>query len=358
MEDAKDVEDVEDAEESKESEDNTMTKIYLQNGTLAETFSPDTESMFYIRLDEFDGIRLLRHTADSLNPMVYDALTDLSELFTSRMFGNKMEYELRVPFLPPWTYGAGLYSDLSMSASSMEKEVSKIKDPVLYKALYLHDCHFLGEIVQNLSSSMEKAFVNYYIKLSGFQDQYGELRVVNDDGDLSVVAIASEESREISTLIETYFLKAYSILDTMSKICYEFQFMDPDMRGDITEYKGLKSAGISFADRSKLSLNGAEGTLFEDCELIQMIQTIRNEMIHTGVLEFCPNVFLKRRKKVPIERYMLFPDMKQGHLDQCMNRNHFYSERVKINDTLPGIHKEFQARLFITADRLKKEYKK
>ena len=87
--------------------------------------------------------------------------------------------------------------------------------------------------------------------------------------------------------------------------------------------------------------------LFEKCDLVSIIESLRNEVVHNGTWELNPKVFIKFKDELPVERYMLFPDIAQGHLATVKSRNHFFGSGTKVNQAFPKIHSAYRKRLLI-----------
>lgn len=126
---------------------------------------------------------------------------------------------------------------------------------------------------------------------------------------------------------------------------------------NFSEYRKTKSADKLWGARKKLAINECPDTLFEKCEFISTIEALRNELVHNGTWELNPKKFVRFSKGEVCERFMLFPDMDQGHLATVKNRKHFFSLGVKVNDILPVIHAEFKSRLLKTIEIMKELYK-
>lgn len=71
---------------------------------------------------------------------------------------------------------------------------------------------------------------------------------------------------------------------------------------------------------------------------------MRNLIIHDGLLDDMPKVYKVVKKGVAIEKFILFPDMKDGRLLKFNNRRTFFASEDKINLRLSGLVVEFQAR--------------
>lgn len=289
------------------------------------------------------------YPGDSIKYELDNALVGLYDIFRDFLFGDTDEYYRELKFLPLWTQHAGQDSDFSFSAEDFRECIAKSDLPNLYRHLYLVDCQFLVGTVQNLLCAMEDAFINYYKTISSFRLEKYYIDVTNPN---DIIVMLSEEATKGSAYIETYFTKAYSILDIMCKICYEIQYQ----RTNFNSYLKIKSADVLWGKRKKLKINEVENTIYENCEFIRNIEAIRNEIVHNGTWELSPKIFIKFKDGMEEERFMLFPDMEQGHLATVKNRKHFFSSNIKVNDILPKIHKEFKMRILETISQIKQIY--
>ncbi|MDO0825414.1 hypothetical protein [Desulfosporosinus nitroreducens] len=104
--------------------------------------------------------------------------------------------------------------------------------------------------------------------------------------------------------------------------------------------------------RKDLKINGTNQTVFEKCDLISTIEALRNKVVHNGSWELNPKVFIVRNEGVDVERFMLFPDIEQGHLATVKNRRHFFGVGEKVNDILPKIHMAYMNHVLNTSKAL------
>ena len=116
----------------------------------------------------------------------------------------------------------------------------------------------------------------------------------------------------------------------------------------------MKCADVLWGTRKKLTINGMPGTLFEKCDFISTIEALRNELVHNGTWELNPKKYIRFENGMVQERFMLFPDIQQGHLATVKSRKHFFSSGIKVNDILPCIHSEFKSRLLKTIEIINK----
>lgn len=318
-------------------------KAYLQNG-LAEDINIiyNGDSSFYVQ--DFKGGYM--YPNDTIKHDIDGELVKLYDTFRDLFFSDSEKYYQELYYLPIFVKQAGQDSDCSLKKKVFEKflddgYISKI--PNLYKHLYLVDCQFLIGSIQNLLDGMEYSFTNFYVKLTDFSHM-----VFPDELTSGVWLELSNTSRQITSLLESYFIKAYSILDMFCKIAYEFEFkMD-----DFSKYNRMKSAKKLWGERKKLKINNSPKTIFEACELISIIEALRNEVVHNGSWELNPKIFTVFNEEKIIERFVLFPDIYDGHLAKSTNRTHFFGEGLKVNDVLPKIHYAFLKRVLETAKML------
>lgn len=321
---------------------NTTQIVYQGNGIQRDLQSHDQKpNGFYVEYlgdlpDPFfypgDSIK---YNLDGELVLLYDKFRDL-------LFEDTEQYYRELNRMPSFVQHAGQSSALVMSAQNFAERIreewfDKIANP--YRHLYLVDCQFLVGTIQNHLSGMEQAFVDYYIQLSKIGMD------VQPTSPNTTMIIQSQKVRAICSMIESYFIKAYSILDIFTKIAIEFE--NPQI--DFSSYKKLKSSEKLWGERKKLRINNTPGTVFESCNLISTIEALRNELVHNGTWELNPKIYIKFADGNISERWMLFPDIEQNHLANVKNRRHFFSKQVKINEILPKIHSEFCNRILNTA---------
>lgn len=303
-------------------------------------FLEDTCSMFYIQdMGDDYGDRYV-YPNDSLKYSLDSELVSLYDKFRDLIFPDTEAYYRELDALPIWVQSAGQDSDCAVTADIFRKWIQEDLEriPNLHRHLYLVDCQFLVGTIQNLLIGMEDVFVNYFIQIAN-----AGIRLEPQNKDTTIFEV-SWNSRRLSALLENYFVKAYSILDLLCKIGHEFQ----NPQTSFSSYKKIKSSEVLWGDRKKLHINGTKGTLFEECSLVRSIESLRNEIVHNGTWELSPKIFSKFEKGSIVERYMLFPDIEQGHLATVKSRKHFFGRETRVNDVLPKIHLAYKTRLINT----------
>ncbi len=317
---------------------------YLLNGTKCDINYILDPPAFGIQVFEGDR-KQYYYPNDSIRAEINDSLLNLYDVFRDLLFDNTDEYYKELDSLPFTIITAGLDSATDIKAEDFSEFLQKekiSKTPHLYKHIYLADCQFLISTIQNLLDGMEHAFINYYVSLC---DIGNEFDIPKNDQTLT---ITSQQCRWLSSLLESYFTKAYSILDLFCKITYELLAE----HNEIHTNTKLKCANKLWGDRNRLAIENTNGTIFENSELITVIESLRNEVIHNGTWELNPKVYLVYENEEIVERFMLFPDISQGRLSTVKNRKHFYGTNNKVNNMLQNIHIEFLNRVLKTSELL------
>lgn len=316
-------------------------KTYLQNGTIINSdYIPPDDTSFIVYKMPHNSVDKYIYSGDHIKYEIDTELVRLYDTIRYLYFPNTDEYYFALNLLPMWVQEAGQNSDFVLSANQFSNLIDENKHniPDLYKHLYVSDSQFLIGTVQNLYSAICECLCDYYIHITDIHSP-----TIPNQVD-SIYTVTSVQSRYLSSIIETYFTKAYSILDIICKIAYEIE----NPRDIFTTHEKLKSDKILWGGRKHLTINKTPNTFFEYSDLIKKIESLRNEVVHNGTWELNPKVFIKVKNETIIERFMLFPDFDNGHLSSVKNRKHFFSSGEKINDILPVIHNEFSNLLLNT----------
>ena len=284
----------------------------------------------------------IKYELDSELVILYDKLRDL-------IFEDVDKYYSELDIMPVFVQDAGYDSDCALDKDMFLKLVNEYKDkvPDLYKHLYLVDIQFLIATIQNLLEGMDYSFTNFFVQISNI-----ELKNHLTDKTDTVLTVTSQDSGYISSLLESYFTKAYSILDILTKICYEFE----NKYDSFENFKKSKSANILWGDRKHLAIKDEPQTIFVRSNTVKIIEALRNEVVHNGSLEQNPKVFITLENNEIVERFMLLPDFIDGNLATVKNRKHFFSECNRANDLLPQIHMDYLKEILSTIKYLNANY--
>jgi len=320
-------------------------QIFLQNGTIANNFNNELNQCFYIMKNDLALQPEYIYNGDSILYDVDSELVILYDKFRDILFDDIDEYYSKLSLMPIFVQEAGQDSDSSLTSDEFTKLVNKLQPLIgndLIKFLYLVDCQYLISTIQNLLTGINDCFTNFFINLC--QDKL----ISPPTEKTTIIWQTSATSRSLSSTLETYFIKSYSILDIITKILYEIN----NPISNFEKYNNLKCKNILWGDRKHLKFNDITNTLFEICPLVKTIESLRNEAVHNGSWEYNPKVFFSFKEGILIEKYMLFPDLKDGMLATVKNRRHFFGNNLKVNDTFPKIHIELLSRLLNTVKKI------
>lgn len=257
---------------------------YCQNGTISETehiFGQNAP--FAIQHDICNDRDIFFYPGDILIRKLDLELVNLADKFTRLYFPDLEFYYKEVSNLPIGLLYGGQDSDIPISKNrflKLSKEFSPDFDNI-YRHLYVGDCQYLVYTIQNLLMSAEHCYLQYYIRIAQIDCKYSDLG--------EVLTVSNDESMQLLFYLETFFIKLYSILDMVVKIIFELE--NPIEIFDAI--KKMKSSEKLWGDKKRLHINNCSGTVFEDCETVRMIESLRNEAVHNGTWEFRPRVYIK-----------------------------------------------------------------
>lgn len=313
-------------------------KYYLKNGTLCETPISVENLGFYIISYDVMGERKFSYENDEILLNIDGELVLLYDKLRDIYFPDTEDYYRQLNSMPQFIQQAGQNSDCALTLDIFNKlvrEYFKIFGNDLYRHLYLVDCQYIIGTIQNHLCEMNDLFIRFYVDIC-------EAKIIcKEEFKDKSFFLVSLESRLLSATVESYFIKAYSILDLLTKIIYEIE--NPIIKFD--KYEKLISHEKIWGDRKKTKFNNTPETLFEECELVKIIESLRNEAVHNGSWELNPKLFVVNKDNNIIEKFMLFPDFEQGHLSCVKNRKHFFSKGTKVNDIFVNLHFEFMDKL-------------
>lgn len=251
-------------------------------------------------------------------------------------------YSELLPMVPKLAYLSGLNSESTLSKVAFEKALRLCAEfPELNRFLYLYDVQKLVGSIQECQKELIQIAGEFYRTLNTEPLFYPPIR--QDD---AIRYNTSPTVTKLFALLTFVFVRMHSLLDYTVKLALEAEWLPQDF----SKYPKMRSLNEQFGGRKKVRLNKSAGTLFEDCEFITLIETLRNHLIHDGLLDDMPKAYEQIENGVAVERFLLFPDITQGRFDRYGNRNLFFSREDKINERLPEILTEFQSRLKVTLE--------
>ncbi|MGF6764832.1 hypothetical protein P3T24_005166 [Paraburkholderia sp. GAS33] len=316
--------------------------IYLNlNGVPSE--QPRQDGIPFLHFDP-QGVWRLSH-----GDMSYDVegiCVRLHEALRRAIIDDATYNEL-LPRVPQFACLAGLNSESTLSKTDFEKVICVTANfPEIKRFLFLYDVQKLISSIQECQKELIQMVGEFYRTLN--TEALFVPPILQDDG---IRYNTSPTVTKLFALLTFTFVRMHSLLDYTVKLALETDGLPTDF----TKYPKMRSANKQFGGRKWVSFNKLPGSLFEDCELITFIETLRNHLIHDGLLDDMPKAYERIENGVAVEKFLLFPDMTEGRFDRVGNRNLFFSREDKINERLPEILAEFQARLIVTLDGILKQ---
>lgn len=253
-------------------------------------------------------------------------------------------YNELLPMVPQFACLSGLNSESPLSRANFEKFLHRCATfPELNRFLYLYDIQKLVSSIQECVKELMQIVGEFYRTLNMEPLFYPPIQ--QDDG---IRFNTSPTVTKLFALLTFVFVRMHSLLDYIVKLAIEAEGLPQEF----VKYPKMHSLNEQFGSRKKISFNKSKGTLFEECEFITTIETLRNHLIHDGLLDDMPKAYERIEQGAAVERFILFPDMTQGRFDRYGNRNLFFSKENKINERLPEIVAEFQLRLKVTLEMI------
>ncbi|WP_176315890.1 hypothetical protein [Burkholderia vietnamiensis] len=253
-------------------------------------------------------------------------------------------YNELLPSVPEFAYLSGLNSESTLSKTDFEKFIRLTADfPEINRFLFLFDARKLVSSIQECQKELVQIVGEFYRTLNTEPLFYPQMR--QEDG---IRYNTSPTVTKLFALLTFIFVRMHSLLDYTVKLALEAEGLPKDF----TKYPKLRSSNEQFGSRKRVSFNKLADSLFEECDFITLIETLRNHLIHDGLLDDMPKAYERIENGVAVEKFLLFPDMTEGRFDRFGNRNLFFSREDKINERLPEILTEFQVRLKITLERI------
>jgi hypothetical protein len=307
-------------------------KSILNLNGIASVEPPPDGSVHFQR--RFDGGWMLSSGGD-LEP-IWDTCRRIDFAFQRRIMAG-VDYANLAYTLPMFVVNAGLNSEAPISRDLFGELLRlPVQIPERNRFLYLYDCERLTWSVRQCIEEIQEILGAFYAIFNAASLTGGP--PLKSDG---VVFSRSPKVTQLFANLSFIFIRLHSLLDYCVKLAIEAT----RPQASFQNYKRMASRGCQFGDRKNVSWNGRQGTLFEDCELVRAVETLRNHIVHDGLLDALPKVYERYREGMLVERFILFPDMTGGRLDSFVNRNLFYGREDKLNLRLTTFVSEFWDRL-------------
>ncbi|MGV2495827.1 hypothetical protein [Pelagerythrobacter aerophilus] len=298
------------------------------------------------------GGGFLQEPMGSWRPLADDGLYDveaecvrLHDDLAASIFGSLAYYHSLLPQAPQFLSESGLNSESALTRDQFGQVLIQCAaQPELNRFLYLYDVRSLVAAVQECTKEVSQLTGEFYRILN--LEPFFTPGVVVPDG------VRWSTSPTVTTLNSTLgflFIRMHSLLDYIAKLAREID----ELRSDFKSYPRLASANFLFGHRKKLKIGALPDSLFEPCEDVTEVELVRNLLIHDGLLDDMPKAYEVIENGVAVERFILFPDRRDGKLERFKNRHRFYGGEDKINLRLAGLVKRFQQREIVTLAALR-----
>lgn len=295
-----------------------MSKIYLRlNGIPVDAITDASEVYFYR-----EPTGAWYPSSGNLHAEIDAVCVELIDLFEEKIFGTREVYFDYFLQGPKFISEAGLNSESLLSVKDFALLVEKAPAEFpLNKMLYLFDCRKLVSGIQECIKEVLQLQGEFYQVLNLEELFYPKIK--ENDG---LRFMTSPVVTKLFALLGFIYMRMHSLLDYATKLSIEFN----KIVTCFDKYPRLVSKNKLYSARKELGINGLEGTLYEKCKFITEIETIRNHLIHDGVIDDMPKVYKVIEQGECVEKYVLFPDLDEnGRFFSYKNRTLFYSHDDK-----------------------------
>lgn len=268
------------------------------------------------------------------------ALISLTHKLQIKLFGSIQEFHTRLMTKSTWLSYAGIDAEIKISKIDFEKLVNANKTEEIHKFLYYYDVSNIVGALQNLVQESRYLFCEFY-KLLNINSFMLQPKPFEHD---SLMYASGQLVTNIFSTVNHLFINLSSQLDFITKILFELE----NYPMEFSIYPKLKCKDVLFGDAKKINHFTFENTVFERTDKIQLILSLRNDIIHNSSFENIPKVYQQFKNWEMIEKYILIPDTTNGNFDTFKNRNRFFDNDIKLNDILPDLIFEFWRRLMTT----------
>jgi hypothetical protein len=263
------------------------------------------------------------------------------------IFGDLKAFQELLPRAPDFLFSAGLNSEAKVSNLDFERVVAAAKDArPINRLLYFADCRKLVAGVEQCTKEALLLQGEFYRALN--LDVLADPQVDEPDG---ARWVTSPAVTRLHATLGFLFVRLHSLLDYATKLAFEAEHL----RTDFSSYPRLASTDIGFGERKRVAIARVPGTLFEACDVVTQVDLYRDHVIHDGLMDDLPKVYIVVESGKTAAKFVLLPDRgAEGRLEKFKNRNLFYSRADRINLRLPALMAEFQQRQLATLARVRR----
>ncbi len=315
---------------------------YNINGLVSSTCSA---TLFSICKNKNDELYECSYQGDEVMYSINETIIDLYDLMAKYVFGDLKAYYEIIPNLLIWNEAAGHSAEWNGSVDEYNGLVRKIRGIIVFeKYMMLVDLQSLLGSIQNLTTAINSDFMNFYVQLTAIETD-------NSTFENGTTWTSGYRCSIVFSLLTSYFTKAHSILDLLTKLVHEFD-KDP---GTYSGLEKMRSRSVLFGDRKWLSIDKTPGTVFDDSKknCVYEIESLRNELVHNGTWEAIEKIYIETMNGKAVKRFILWPDFRENRLAMSGNRNKFFSSGKTVNEELLRIHLDMLHRLEYTLNYIK-----
>lgn len=262
----------------------------------------------------------------------------LHDALVRALFAEPQTFYAALQVMPQFVSTAGLNAESPVTRDLFAQLVGEYANaiPDLHRHLYLFDCRALVSAIQECTKEVSILTGEFY-------------RILNLETFFAGYAPAGDDTRYTSSPITTkltatlgfIYIRLHSLLDYVTKLAHEAEHL----RTDFTSYPKLASANILFGAAKHLAIHGRAGSVFESCDEIDEIETVRNRLIHDGMLDDMPKAYEVWKAGQVTERFVLLPDRTGRSFDSFKARRLFYGGDDKINMRLHILVRSFHKKM-------------
>lgn len=312
--------------------------IYNLNGIPS---SEPPQNKFWIAFNGFDYVL----SEKDLTHEIEKKCLELDSKIIAKLFGSLESYYAILPTVSMIYSGGGIDAEVKISKEDFEKLVVSLKNDKLSNTLlFFYDFRNVMATVQNGVLECKLLLGLFYKTLNENSFLVAPEPVIDDGIAYSSGAIVTN----ITTIVNQVFINLYSLLDFVTKLIYECQ----NLPIDFNTYPRLSCQKILYGDFKKLQIKNYSKTLYEKCETINRIISLRNEVVHNSSIDGMPKVYQVIKDKKIIEKFILIPDSTDGIIKTSRNRKRFFDDELKLNELLPDVIFDFWQRILNTFDNL------
>lgn len=310
----------------------------------------DQETQDLQELEKFTFGNPIGQDINSLLRDINMEIVTIHDYLQHRVF-NDIDYYAIVGLSPIWTREGGHGQESAMSKAFFEKMVQENNNYLTNKLLYYHDCEMLVNSLQNRFTVIEELINQVYKVLSPVID----VKMHEFD---NVCFRIDSSSIHTHACMNSIFINLASSCDIMTKVAVE---LGACTSLDFSNYPKMKSLNIMYGDWKKVLPDSLKisGTYYDMNQLVAIskIETLRNEIVHNGSLDFNYTVYYGIKDE-QIYRWILCPSFDvSGKFTSFKNRKKFYDDGSRtFNEQLPLMVRDFLVISKRTLEVIRTEY--